>query len=1758
MIMSEEEQNTSYPISQTGGRGYGFEDSVATHFLLAMIAGTELWGPEYGYITKIDWQTHADGWLFDDLLLTLKDRTGLLHRVAISIKSNAQISTKGFPQEITQRIWKQFLVGTTPFDIERDLLLFAVGEISNSILSDWTDIHQEVSSADDERIANRLAADGVWSKNKKDLFNSLACQEEQYQNAGLSICKIIRRLHIKSFDFLNAISDSGSDNQKHAIECCRTKTYSDGDLLLDKLLHLCKDKRGTGGGVILNDIYNIPDLPDLVTHPNYHSDIAMLQEISRGNVELIQVALSNGIIIPRNKICDYIRKSMTDKRIVSITGQSGIGKSAIVKMIYSKSPCFYKLWLSNKDFDIQRLNHPLVSVIDSLPVADALIVVDSAERLDVSYRTVLAQLISIAKRRGFCVILTTTKPLSISESIQVEVTPVTEADLTEVFRKDKSLFSLWKSKGMNTLMCIPKILDWCIELLANSPMTTLDPVNFAEHLWDKWIQSDADDKHLRAKVLKEIAAFDGDSIKSGVSISQISDASILGALEKDNLVYIKDELVFWKHDLIGDWARERILVENKGNFLNFVKDKYHKPQWKHAILLFGQWLLNNPGGGNEWVNYVNSQKDELQFLLLDSIVFANSSYELCESIKSALLDNECKLFNSLLDRLFLIASSKLVINGQALPILNLRLALPFLDFIDKYSEDIIPYCHHRISKICFYFLSFCRKTQYSRTAALLAVEVAKFAYKNEKHIQVDKSHGEHLYLKDDALDEIWISFLFAFQDSPKTVMRYSLVFAEIEDPEDEELKSEILKNSDVKKIQRYDFLVGQHYIPAWPNGPKRQISERFREMCLIGNVLTPFFDQYPDEAAKLLMAVCIEAPHYSSEFTNLLESHGLDMLDRTNHACCYFIGPWLQLLEKHSNIALKIIIDLINFATERFVAAGQQHEKQRVNMTNIPLVESLMESIGWETTLFEENTEQIVWIGDERVFGWHRNRLIDSPIIPTVLMALEKWLYDLVEKKEKIDSYIDYIFARNKSVAIAGVLCSLVKKYPVLLFGKLKVLASAWQFLMWDMKIALENSWEIGFWFHYRRLGENLYNKALEWNRMPHRKLILRDIVQCHLVHAITYGMDVSYFDTVAINWKKQGILSAPSQFLIAQLTPTNYLRRRLSNGEVEVSFSYPSSLEQKLTDETKEGGLNMSVLLFPFDCRKIIEKGNPLSDNDTESIWSRMNELADHIRPKDDSETESGVGELYTHHDICCAGICAILHLNPDYILCSSDKTRWVLDTVFQIYANPPKVKTLDTPTMHLNNYWDSFIGEISVLLYKYLPKNCNTRILLAKSLLLFHYEAIKESLIIARQKLTDENVLIELINLHIQYSFARGLLLLGERWGKHAFRSLNDFGTQKICSYYNDFCKNKTCTSQILDTENLHREYLKIRDRALQFDILLMRQSNNIISRIYATAVLKIRHMFNHGKSNPESWFCDTPGESFRQIYDHRFLRQQICDFNQLALVADVIDFSKTDNFSYANQFNLLVQTENTMLMPLSLIDKTQGVQVSNCYPDELERACLCKIASSLVFTSEDDAEVLWMPIFMLDQYYHDWIDVFLLCFFCANYESNLVRFSSIWKGMMMFANEHWDMKSYDVQNLLLRLMGMYHQESFWTNAKFVPIIMELVPFYLNWANNSLKKHDNINNYIAFCASTAGAPLLKGSLVLIADALERSYLRDKDATSRLSAQLCKEIWTNHLDLIKENHDLNDAFFKILSKSISLGSMDALDLQKEITMSNI
>ena len=57
------------PVFNAGGGGFQYEDEVAAFVLAALLVGQPPFGADIGLERRINWQTSASGWRFDDLLL---------------------------------------------------------------------------------------------------------------------------------------------------------------------------------------------------------------------------------------------------------------------------------------------------------------------------------------------------------------------------------------------------------------------------------------------------------------------------------------------------------------------------------------------------------------------------------------------------------------------------------------------------------------------------------------------------------------------------------------------------------------------------------------------------------------------------------------------------------------------------------------------------------------------------------------------------------------------------------------------------------------------------------------------------------------------------------------------------------------------------------------------------------------------------------------------------------------------------------------------------------------------------------------------------------------------------------------------------------------------------------------------------------------------------------------------------------------------------------------------------------------------------------------------------------------------------------------------------------------------------------------------------------------------------------------------------------------------------------------------------------
>src|ERR1043166_7184810 len=75
--------------------------------------------PTLGTIERLDFQTRVDGWYLDDVVLTTTEQ----HRIAHSIKSNAQFSSTSAPSDFVELAWEQWLqIGSTTFDRSADFM----------------------------------------------------------------------------------------------------------------------------------------------------------------------------------------------------------------------------------------------------------------------------------------------------------------------------------------------------------------------------------------------------------------------------------------------------------------------------------------------------------------------------------------------------------------------------------------------------------------------------------------------------------------------------------------------------------------------------------------------------------------------------------------------------------------------------------------------------------------------------------------------------------------------------------------------------------------------------------------------------------------------------------------------------------------------------------------------------------------------------------------------------------------------------------------------------------------------------------------------------------------------------------------------------------------------------------------------------------------------------------------------------------------------------------------------------------------------------------------------------------------------------------------------------------------------------------------------------------------------------------------------------------------------------------------------------
>ena len=122
----------------TAGPGFDFEDRVAAWLLLKALTGQPLPGVE-GIGTRLQMQTEALDWAIDDILLSTAIAPDDARHLAISCKSNVQVTASGLPADFVTRCWQQWgKADPNPMQRGKDCLMLVTRGRNNTFMATWS------------------------------------------------------------------------------------------------------------------------------------------------------------------------------------------------------------------------------------------------------------------------------------------------------------------------------------------------------------------------------------------------------------------------------------------------------------------------------------------------------------------------------------------------------------------------------------------------------------------------------------------------------------------------------------------------------------------------------------------------------------------------------------------------------------------------------------------------------------------------------------------------------------------------------------------------------------------------------------------------------------------------------------------------------------------------------------------------------------------------------------------------------------------------------------------------------------------------------------------------------------------------------------------------------------------------------------------------------------------------------------------------------------------------------------------------------------------------------------------------------------------------------------------------------------------------------------------------------------------------------------------------------------------------------------
>ncbi|WP_431095433.1 hypothetical protein [Polaromonas aquatica] len=1242
-------KRTPATLRSTSGAGFEFEDLISAWLSVKMLTGEQI--PAIGGTgVQIQAQVSSLGWRIDDLLLTTEEQSGRTGHLAISAKGNLQVSGSGLPADFVTRAWTQLLDSKGPMQSDGDGLALITLGTHDVFHPNWREVKNACSGSDVALALNRIRG----NTNQSKIFDSVKHPDKSVPAASdEKTIELIRRLHVLPVDLQFAYSETEMQSIAQCRQLLRSGAATEAQLLWKELVNAASEVRIRRGTRTLQELWSLLRTKfELRLHLDFERDWETLISITSDYKARIETKLPSGYSIPRTKETSKLETAISETLLTVVFGDSGSGKSALLKTVLdSRFGAWTQVWFGPEELKtalsaVRRgtlpLKHELARTLNAAANLKNILVIDSAEHIDPAESGAIRQLLSsILGSPGqldgstWRIVFSTQAQSGVSgveamfgahRATQVEVGSLTSLDVKSALGASPSL--AWLTGHDETVAALGNLrtLAWVAKAgtaLGSSENGLTSHTAIADQLWTYWTANRIDLKALMMRLAKREASFER---SFALTELDAADAATLTPWPDKLPLYLNQRTnrIEFEHDLAADWARFQFLKQgwtDTAQWAAFAEN----PLWTNALRMLGQFLLRQAAGhGTAWDDAFRAAERSGYTLagdiLLDALCLDPGAERFLTERIDLLLTNGAVHFTKLLIRFHHIgtvpsggladntSSLALYLEAQHRSIVISRWP-PILRFLISQREKLNGLVSSPLAKIVKTWLTGTPRQFVDGTPMPFRRDLADLILAMARTVQVEKGHGV-MYLMDDPL--IYTAALSGAEDLPDEIGAWALELAgrrKIDDgvsariaktlrqqaeQHEERLRTDQKYKERHERTREISPVIGsfRRKLPAWPLGASNKVDRDFRTACFKENSIQFLMRARPGVASEVLLALIIEnKPERDGGSGGHEVELGLEFFPDC-YPTIFWKSPFFPFLYIAPTVALKALIELVNFCTERWVAevVGRGDRKKPVPGLTLRL---------------SDDTEK-VFAGPWHVFDWTQTNSHHHGSLFCSLDGLERWLVLQLDAGIDITPHLNQILKEGESAAFIGLLVNIGKYRPPLLWGVLAPLLSDPYIFFWDSN-RVKN---IGFSFDsftWSRSGEELFDIARSWTLAPHRKMTLQDIVIEQLANNVALS---ELLQTLIPSWvlpvdPKERL---ESKLLFALLNRDNHQTViDAETGDQVSGFVCPEDLRLEVQAWESQHAKPLEYFLLPGRCEKLLQANRPVEEAEAVDMYSLL-----------------------------------------------------------------------------------------------------------------------------------------------------------------------------------------------------------------------------------------------------------------------------------------------------------------------------------------------------------------------------------------------------------------------------------------------------------------------------------------------------------------------------------------------------------------------